>query len=337
MLHEHVKLLGEAVALVGQPLKVLGKLPVDRSKIRPARNGRLATLFNRPGSVVIGIVRHDRLNELDPDLLRPDVAISATAGFLAKPPLRVTWRDVPFAREADISRRLILPANAVAPAECRATLAGTMTRISALLALGLALSACSAMLPSGTVIQAPPPDWRQTATSDDRNRLRDWRDAFMAALKAAHASGHGAEIAREGVLLEPDAAVGGGPIPNGDYRCRVIKLGAKSPGMLDYVAYPAFACRIRPGADAPAGVQELVKLTGSQRYVGLVFPGDLMRQVFLGTIVLGDEQRAMQYGRDKERNVAGFVERIGPNRWRMIMPRPHFESQIDVLELVPVG
>ena len=82
-------------------------------------------------------------------------------------------------------------------------------------------------------------------------------------------------------------------------------------------------------------MQGFAKLTGSQRQVGLIFPGDAMRQVFLGTLVLGDEARAMQYGRDPERDVAGFVERIGPNRWRLIMPRPHFESQIDVMELVP--
>jgi hypothetical protein len=43
----------------------------------------------------------------------------------------------------------------------------------------------------------------------------------------------------------------------------------------------------------------------------------------------------MQYGRDTQRDVAGFVERIGPNRWRLIMPRPHFESQMDVMELLP--
>ncbi|MEO6255502.1 MAG: DUF4893 domain-containing protein [Sphingomicrobium sp.] len=209
-----------------------------------------------------------------------------------------------------------------------------MKTVSALgaLALGLALSACSAVQPGGAVIGNPATDWRQTATSDDRDRLRDWRPAFVGALKAAQAS-HAAEIAAEGALLKPDAALGGGPIPNGNYRCRVIKLGAKSPGMLDYVGYPAFACRIQP----EAGVQGLAKLTGSQRYVGLVFPADALRQVFLGTIVLGDEQRALQYGRDSERNIAGFVERIGPNRWRMIMPRPHFESQIDVLELIPSG
>jgi hypothetical protein len=200
-------------------------------------------------------------------------------------------------------------------------------------ALLLCLPACSAIERSGAVIPSPVRDWRAIATSDDRGRLRDWRDSFVSALTAARAAGHAADITREGVLLDPDAALGGGPIPNGNYRCRVIKLGAKSPGMLDYVAYPAFACHIGP----EGGLQGLAKLTGSQRYVGLVFPGDVTRQVFLGTIVLGDERRAMQYGRDKERNVAGFVERIGPNRWRMILPRPHFESQMDVLELVPIG
>ena len=206
-----------------------------------------------------------------------------------------------------------------------------MTRALALLALTPCLAACSAFQPSSAVIDAPSRDWRAIATVDDRERLRDWRDAFTAALKGARASGHAATIAREGVLLEPDAALGGGPIPNGSYRCRVIKLGAKSRGLLDYVAYPPFACRIRQERD----LQGFAKLTGSQRHVGLIFPGDAMRQVFLGTLLLGDEARAMQYGRDKERDVAGFVERIGPNRWRMLMPRPHFESQIDVMELVP--
>ncbi len=87
---------------------------------------------------------------------------------------------------------------------------------------------------------------------------------------------------------------------------------------------------------APSGLaQSFTKLTGSQRQVGLIYPVDQVRQVFLGTIVLGDERGALRYGQDETRDVAGFIERIGPNRWRMIMPRPHFESQMDVMELVP--
>ena len=184
---------------------------------------------------------------------------------------------------------------------------------------------------------APPPaqtqDWRTAATDADRARLRDWRKAFAEALARARAAGHGADIAREGLLLDPDAAIGQVPIPNGDYRCRVIKLGAKSPGLLDYVAYPAFRCRIR----AERGIQGFAKLTGSQRPVGLIFAGDALRQVFLGTLVLGDETRAMQYGRDAERDVAAYVEKIGDNRWRMVMPYPAFESLTDIIELTPAS
>jgi len=111
----------------------------------------------------------------------------------------------------------------------------------------------------------------------------------------------------------------------------VIKVGAKQAGLLNYIAYPAFACRIQQDGE----LQDFAKLTGSQRQVGKLFPGDALRQVFLGTLVLGDEAQSMQYGRDTQRDVAGFVERIGPNRWRLIMPRPHFESQMDVMELLP--
>ena len=31
----------------------------------------------------------------------------------------------------------------------------------------------------------------------------------------------------------------------------------------------------------------------------------------------------------------GYVERIGAKRWRVVFPRPRFESIVDVMELVP--
>jgi len=205
-------------------------------------------------------------------------------------------------------------------------------RITLLLAL-LLLSGCSVVHSSAGMVQEWSRDWHQVATDYDRARLRDWRKSFADAVASARAAGHGAEIAKEGALLDPDAALGGGPIPNGSYACRVIKVGAKSPGMLDYVSYPSFACRIRQERD----LQGFAKMTGSQRQVGLIFPGDVIRQVFLGTLVLGDEREAMQYGQDKSRDVAGYIERIGPGRWRLIMPAPAFESKLDVIELVPLS
>jgi len=173
-------------------------------------------------------------------------------------------------------------------------------------------------------------DWRTIATNSDAKRLREWRDSFAKGLAKARAAGHSAEIAREGRLLDPDAAIPGA-LPNGRYRCRIIKLGARRDGLLDYIAYPGFTCRVRPKGD----VQGFAKLGGSQRQVGLILPVDALRQVFLGTLVLGDETRAMRYGHDPERDVAGWVESIEPNRWRIILPAPSFESLTDVVELIP--
>lgn len=195
----------------------------------------------------------------------------------------------------------------------------------------LALNACNTLTGPREIIERGTSDWRVAATKTDRARLRDWRTAFVEALTKARSTGHGTEIAAEGALLEPDSGVVGAPIPNGDYHCRVIKLGAKQAGMPDYLAYPGFNCRIRQ----ENALQGFAKMGGSQRPTGVIFPGDPMRQIFLGTLVLGDEQRAMQYGRDPDRDIAAFVEKIGPGRWRMVLPRPAFESMIDVIELTP--
>jgi hypothetical protein len=176
-------------------------------------------------------------------------------------------------------------------------------------------------------------DWRRVATDDDRTRLRDWRTTFTTAIAGARKAGHGADVDREGALLDPDAALANPAIPDGMYRCGVIKLGAKGEGNLAYVSYPAFTCEVRSGQM----LQRLAKLSGSQRYNGVIFKNDAIRSIFLGTVVLGDETRALQYGQDQARDVAGYVERIGPNRWRLLMPKPHYESQLDVMELVPTS
>ena len=75
-------------------------------------------------------------------------------------------------------------------------------------------------------------------------------------------------------------------------------------------------------------------MTGSQRPVGVILDG-ARKSVFLGTLVLGDEKRAIDYGRDADRDMVGAVENIGDGRWRLILPYPRYQSVMDVIELVP--
>lgn len=207
-------------------------------------------------------------------------------------------------------------------------------RVPLLLAALLACSSCSVVEQPSGLIPRWTTAWKQVATADDRQRLADWRATFVNALDAARKAGHSAEIAREGPLLDPDAQLLAAGIPNGMYRCRLIKIGTK----LDttgpaYLSEAPFLCRVKQNRD----LQRFNKYGGQQRYVGLIFPGDAVREVFLGTLVLGDETRALQYGQDELRDVAGYVERIGAQRWRLLMPQPHFESQLAVIELVPAS
>jgi hypothetical protein len=63
--------------------------------------------------------------------------------------------------------------------------------------------------------------------------------------------------------------------------------------------------------------------------------GNEQRQVFLGTLVLGDETGALDYGRDPDRDMIGVFEAVESGRWRLLLPYPRHESLMDVIELLP--
>ena len=175
-------------------------------------------------------------------------------------------------------------------------------------------------------------DWRPVATKDDRDRVRHWRDAWVDALAQANRT-NAAAITAGGALFDPDVALPNAQPPAGDYACRTVKLGRNARGgMLDYVEYPVFRCRISEGE----GRLRFTKLTGSQRPAGNIFTDNGRRMIFLGTMILGDETRALRYGRDEERDMIGIIERVGDSRWRLVFPRPHYESLLDVVELTPL-
>ena len=175
----------------------------------------------------------------------------------------------------------------------------------------------------------PPSNWRAVATPADRSRIHNWREAFVKALNEAKAAGNADAIEREGALLSPDAALADPVLPPGTYACRTIKIGSQTGDGIRYISYRPFKC--------VATAAGLSKIDGSQRPTGSLFPVEDRRQVFIGTMVLGDENRALSYGRDAGRDMIGIVERVGPQRWRLLLPYPRFESTLDVIEFVPAS
>jgi hypothetical protein len=173
-----------------------------------------------------------------------------------------------------------------------------------------------------------PTDWRRAATPADRERLRHWRDAWLAALGKARSDGSTAQIAAQGPLLDLDHALAGATPPAGNYRCRTIRLGGAGAG---FVPGTWTACDV-----ASQGVTAAFSaVSGPQRTTGTIFEDTGARSVYLGALMFGDETRRMAYGRDARRNMVGVVERIGPARWRIVLPYPGFQSTLDVIELVP--
>ena len=170
--------------------------------------------------------------------------------------------------------------------------------------------------------------WQRLISQHDKTRLREWRNAWDQALTQARNGGFAAQIAAEGVLLQPDSALDRPDIPDGLYRCRLFKLGkapiSASPG---FIAYPSARCRVGDG--------RLDVLEGEQRPGGRLFHYDDARLLLLGGMAVGDEQGTVRYGRDSQRDLLGLLDRVGPQRWRVAFPQPAWQSKLDVLELVP--
>ena len=194
-------------------------------------------------------------------------------------------------------------------------------------------------LPPGVrpVIEVQPPSksnaWMPLATQADKDRLARIDSAWQQALTEAGKS-FGAEMRKEGVLLRPRAALPRPAPTPGSYNCRLIKLGQASPKTRAYESFKPFFCYVEIEGD----LLTIVKQTGSQRPAGRLWEDDNSeRLIFLGSLALGDEQQPVAYGDDPRRDMAGVLERIGPFRWRLVIPWPQSTSKLDVFELTPVA
>ena len=187
--------------------------------------------------------------------------------------------------------------------------------------------------PSAGGEQGGSADWHEVASSADASRLGRLDQAWRLARAEAEDKGFADEVEALGPLVDPNAGQAGRlQPPPGSYRCRSIKLGSNSPGGLGYLEYPFFRCTIEL---TPGGDLILTKTTGSQRTRGRLYPDTDRRLVFVGAQAWGaDETGFPRYGDQRIRDQVGAFERIGSDRWRLVIPWPKVDSKLEILELV---
>ena len=194
-------------------------------------------------------------------------------------------------------------------------------------------------LPPGArpVVEVEPPlksdTWKKLATAADQSRLSRIDSAWQQALTEAGKSFSG-EIRKEGVLLKPRSALPRPAPTPGSYNCRLIKLGQAAPKTRAYESFKPFFCYVEVEGD----LLTIVKQTGSQRPAGRLWEDDKpARLILLGSLALSGDDQPLAYGDDPKRDMAGIMERIGPFRWRLVIPWPQSTSKLDVFELTPVA
>jgi hypothetical protein len=169
-----------------------------------------------------------------------------------------------------------------------------------------------------------PLGWREVATPADQERLAHAAEAWDRGLAAA--ARFRTAIRTEGALLDPAIALPRAAPSPGTYECRVVRLGGRPP----LAAFRPFACYV----DAEGELLTMVKATGSQRPAGRLWADCVTRLVFLGALAAPGTEPP-PYGADDRSNVAGYLERIGPFRWRLAVPYPQGGAMLDVYELTP--
>jgi hypothetical protein len=225
------------------------------------------------------------------------------------------------------------------PAGPDATLALVGNRVLPVLLL-LGVAGCTAVesrdRPRAVVTAEEPTKadvWQGIATEADKQRIARIGLAWQEALQDARV-GFGREIDAEGALLRPRSALARPAPTPGSYYCRLIKLGRTGSKGPAFERFKPFFCYVEVEGD----LLTIVKQTGSQRPAGRLWEDDRPdRLIFLGSLALGDEEQPLAYAEDPKRDMAGVFERIGPFKWRLVIPWPQSNSKLDVFELTPVA
>lgn len=213
-----------------------------------------------------------------------------------------------------------------------------MKRTIAAATLLLVLTACAATstgeAPRIEAVQTEEPEWRHIASIPDQHLLDRLPALWEQALQSAERRRDRRVIAREGELLQPDAARDHPATPPGSYRCRLIRL--QTPGRREPAVrtYRDFFCNV---ASDDEGHLAFAKQTGTELPSGWLYPdeGD-RRWILIGAKQAEPGENEISYGDDPERDVIGVLERVSAFRWRLVVPQPGDGATLDIYELTPL-
>jgi hypothetical protein len=172
--------------------------------------------------------------------------------------------------------------------------------------------------------------WRDAAAAEDAAAIDALPQIWSEALDEARRAGFARRVAAEGVLL---ASAGGLPRaapPPGAYLCRVLRLGARGPGVRPWSESGQSFCFVGAERDQLSLTLEL----GTRRIGGYLWEEkDNGRLAFLGATSPRGTPLA-GYGDDRARDTIGLFERVGPFRYRLALPW-RGDSKLAVVEMVP--
>lgn len=175
--------------------------------------------------------------------------------------------------------------------------------------------------------------WMGIASAADVRRLANVTGAWAAGLADARKADFISAVKDEGTLLRTGSGLARPAPTPGSYNCRLVRLGSTGKGKPAFEKFKPFFCYV----EVEGNLLTIVKQTGSTRPAGRLWEDDdPTRLIFLGSLALGDEEAPLAYGENPKRDMAGILERIGPFRWRLVIPWPQDGAKLHVFELTPV-
>jgi hypothetical protein len=200
--------------------------------------------------------------------------------------------------------------------------------------LGLCACQTNALRPADgrlpTVELEEPERWRSDATPDDAKALDGLPALWSQALGEARGR-YGRAVAGERALLAPDAALARAAPAPGPYRCRAIRLGARTAAARPWAVSRSGFCFVGVADGQLSFTSELP----GDRIAGYLWDQkDDRRLVFLGAAAPPRARSAPAYGAAAGSDRVGVIERTGEFRYRLVLPARSGDARLIVIELL---